>query len=341
MRCLDDMRLRGRARAPAARDWGIGVRYWWVNQNKTHDQEQAGGYLWSPTANSNGAYNQFYENMKHVTPGDLVFCYWDRSLQAYGIVESPCYEAPRPTEFGEAGRSWAANGHKVNVVFRPIEPPLVPKSHFSAIGPLLPEKYSPLHRSTGAGLQSVYLAELPEPLGLLLLSLAAQGKDAEANQREAAAAPEVSAARAVLEEVAGRRPSGQGFGLSAAQRTAVEVRAMDLARKYYEQERWIVEDVHKTHSYDLVCRRDGQELHVEVKGTTGFGEKILLPKNEVAHAQTQYPNVALFIVHGIELSAQTPPEASGGTVLLLHPWRIDQGQLEPLAFSYVVPKQQN
>jgi hypothetical protein len=50
------------------------VRYWWVNQNKTHEQEQAGGYLWSPKTNRNGAYNQFYENMKQVTPGDLVFC---------------------------------------------------------------------------------------------------------------------------------------------------------------------------------------------------------------------------------------------------------------------------
>jgi hypothetical protein len=215
---------------------------------------------------------------------------------------------------------------------------LVPKTHFSAIAPLLPEKYSPVHRSTGAGLQSVYLAELSEPLGLLLLSLTEQGKDAAANQREAAAAPEVSAARAVLEEVAGRRPSGQGFGLSAAQRKAVEDRAMELAQKYYEQEHWTVEDVHKTRSYDLVCRRDGQELHVEVKGTTGLGEKVLLPRNEVAHAQKQHPDVALFVVHGIKLTSQNPPVASGGTVLLLHPWHIEQGQLEPLAFSYTLPR---
>jgi hypothetical protein len=314
------------------------VRYWWVNQNKTHEQEQTGGYLWSPKTNSKDAYNQFYENMKHVTPGDLVFCYWDGSLQAYGIVESPCYEAPRPMEFGAAGRSWSENGHKVNVVFRPIDPPLVPKAHFDTIGPLLPEKYSPLHRSTGSGLQSVYLAELPESLGLLLLSLTKQSEDAADNQREAVAAPEISAARAVLEEVAGRRSLGQGYGLSPAQRKAVEDRAMDVARKYYEEADWIVEDVHKTRSYDLICRRAGQELHVEVKGTTGLGEKILLPKNEVAHAQQQYPNVALFVVYGIKLSAQDQPAAAGGTVLLLYPWNINEGQLEALAFSYALPK---
>ena len=35
------------------------MRYWWVNQNQTHRQEQAGGYLWSPKRNTNGAKNPF------------------------------------------------------------------------------------------------------------------------------------------------------------------------------------------------------------------------------------------------------------------------------------------
>jgi hypothetical protein len=76
------------------------VRYWWVNQNRTDEQEQAGGYLWSPKTKRNSAYNQFYENMKHVAPGDLVFCCWGSSLRACGIIGSPSYEAPRPTGVG-------------------------------------------------------------------------------------------------------------------------------------------------------------------------------------------------------------------------------------------------
>jgi hypothetical protein len=35
--------------------WGLGMRYWWVNQNQTFRQEIAGGYLWSPKRNANGA----------------------------------------------------------------------------------------------------------------------------------------------------------------------------------------------------------------------------------------------------------------------------------------------
>ncbi len=44
-------------------------------QRQTHQHEIAGCYLWSPNRNRNGAGNQFYENMREVSPGDLVFSY--------------------------------------------------------------------------------------------------------------------------------------------------------------------------------------------------------------------------------------------------------------------------
>jgi putative restriction endonuclease len=49
------------------------MRYWWVNQNQTYRHEIGGGYLWSPKRNANGARNPFYESMREVAPGDLVF----------------------------------------------------------------------------------------------------------------------------------------------------------------------------------------------------------------------------------------------------------------------------
>ena len=42
------------------------MRNWWVNQNQTYHAEIGGGYVWSPKRNSNGARNQFYENMRAV-----------------------------------------------------------------------------------------------------------------------------------------------------------------------------------------------------------------------------------------------------------------------------------
>src|SRR5688572_11250424 len=49
------------------------MRYWWVNQNQTYRAEVRGSFMWSPKQNANGARNQFYENMREVSPGDVVF----------------------------------------------------------------------------------------------------------------------------------------------------------------------------------------------------------------------------------------------------------------------------
>jgi len=86
------------------------VRYWWVNQNQTYRQEITGGYLWSPKRNANGARNPFYEFMREVTPGDLVFSFVDTRIVALGIVASYCYESPKPAEFGRIGLYWEAIG---------------------------------------------------------------------------------------------------------------------------------------------------------------------------------------------------------------------------------------
>ena len=62
------------------------MRYWWVNQNQTFRQELAGGYLWSPKRNANGA----------PTMLELV----------HGTGCSVCCRGPlggAPTEYGQAG----------------------------------------------------------------------------------------------------------------------------------------------------------------------------------------------------------------------------------------------
>ena len=58
--------------------------------------EIKGGYLWSPKCNQNGAYNQFYENMRQVETGDIVFSYFDQQLRYVGIVQDEAFTAPRP-----------------------------------------------------------------------------------------------------------------------------------------------------------------------------------------------------------------------------------------------------
>lgn len=150
--------------------FGCIMRYWWVNQNQTYRAEFAGGYLWSPKRNRNGARNQFYENMRGVAPGDLIFSYRDTKLVALGWASSNCYDAPKPEEFGTTGENWELNGWKVDLAYMEIDTPIRPRDYITLIRPLLPTKYSPLQDS-GDGLQSVYLAELPSELASLLLNL--------------------------------------------------------------------------------------------------------------------------------------------------------------------------
>ena len=71
-------------------------QYWWVNQNQTYDEEVGGGFMWSPKQNSNGARNQYYENMKAVQPGDIVFSFCDTKIMAIGRVASNAQTQPRP-----------------------------------------------------------------------------------------------------------------------------------------------------------------------------------------------------------------------------------------------------
>ena len=135
------------------------MRYWWVNQNQTFRQEIAGGYLWSPKRNANGGRNPFYESMREVAPGDLIFSFVDTRISAVGIAKSYCWECLKPAEFGSAGQNWENVGWRVNVSFVPLLNKIRPKDHMEVLRPVLPDRYSPL-QANGNGIQSIYLTEL-------------------------------------------------------------------------------------------------------------------------------------------------------------------------------------
>jgi hypothetical protein len=139
---------------------------------------------------------------------------------------------------------------------------------------------------------------------------------------------------------AGKRPRRQGFMQSAAARRAIEGRAMDVAAAELAERGYSsFEDVSLTESYDFLCFREGQETHVEVKGTTSEGTRVLLTRNEVTHAWEWHPNVVLVVVHGIVLSnADADLTATGGTANVIEAWELLDSALEPLAFECIVPQ---
>ena len=146
------------------------MRFWWVNQNKTYRHEVQGGYLWSPKRNANGARNQFYDFMRGVAPGDIVFSFADTRIRAIGIANSHAYEAPKPLEFGQAGAYWDKIGWRVDVRFVELRLPIRPSDSMQILAPLLPVQYAPL-LADGRGLQGVYLTQLPELFAGALIDL--------------------------------------------------------------------------------------------------------------------------------------------------------------------------
>ena len=146
------------------------MRFWWVNQNQTFKQEFEGGYLWSPKRKSNGHRNAFYDYMRDVAPGDIVFSFKSTRIVAIGVALGTSFEAPKPEEFGGAGQNWSNIGWKVRVRYTKLTNPIHPAAHMNLLGPTLPTKYSPL-RANGNGLQSVYLAAVPEAMAQVLVGL--------------------------------------------------------------------------------------------------------------------------------------------------------------------------
>jgi len=128
------------------------MNYWWVNQNKTWKEEVGGGYLWSPKTKSNGEKVFHYENMKMVNKGDIIFSYYNQSIQSIGIVIDKAYEKNKPEEFGPSGSDWNTIGWKIDVHYIKISFPLNPKDFWIELKSVLPSKKSPIN-SNGIGYQ--------------------------------------------------------------------------------------------------------------------------------------------------------------------------------------------
>jgi putative restriction endonuclease len=138
--------------------------YWWVNHKQTVRQEIGGQYLWSPKTNRNGARNVSYDNMREANPGDLVLSYANGRIAWIGRVVDFAFTSPKPEEFGNAGANWKDEGWLLPVFWTPLTPAIVPRTLIDRLGPLLPERYSPISPTTGHGNQAIYLAKISEPV---------------------------------------------------------------------------------------------------------------------------------------------------------------------------------
>jgi hypothetical protein len=147
-----------------------------------------------------------------------------------------------------------------------------------------------------------------------------------------------------LEEVArplaGRR--GQGIGLTAPERRAVELQAMGVAREWLEGLGYEVTDRSINAPFDFEARRDGAAIKVEVKGTTAMAcHEFFMTRNEVELHRRELGATGLILVSQIQLDRADDGtcSASGGVCEGEIGWDIGRFVLEPMAYRVARPRE--
>lgn len=337
--------------------------YWWDDDPferywlEITDRDDIGGDLWAPLEHRSGGLTASYQLVPEVKVGDTVVHYDSGSRRIVGT--SRAAGPPR-----EKRITWSARG---TVARRAGDRPIdrrgisVPLDDFAAL-----ERPLDLDRIRGRGrdlmavratlrhrygkrtalyypwvpygatgpirtMQS-YLCKLPREVLPHLPELGLGHGPADMEELVGELFKEWA-----VRPSSARRGRGQGFSADPEVNAAIEAYAMDKATTYYGTS-WHINDVHANSSYDLKCTKLGMEKHVEVKGTRSDGMQVLLTPNEVTHAR-EYPDVALFIVYGVEVDRTEDGEVvvSGGAVRKLDPWIIDDGAAVPVGYKYEVP----
>jgi len=63
------------------------MRFWWVNHKQTFRHEFQGRYIWSPKHKRDGSRNRYYDFLREVTPGDVVFSYASAEIRGMGFAQ--------------------------------------------------------------------------------------------------------------------------------------------------------------------------------------------------------------------------------------------------------------
>lgn len=126
----------------------------------------------------------------------------------------------------------------------------------------------------------------------------------------------------------------QGYGLTAPEKKAVELRAMEVTHEYLRRLGYTLKDTSSKHPFDYLAIKEKESIKVEVKGTTsGLVDSIMMTSNEVELHTIEAGSTALAIVSNIEfIERGLKAKCNGGTIEYFYPWHIKQWSLEPKAF---------
>ena len=143
----------------------------------------------------------------------------------------------------------------------------------------------------------------------------------------------------------GKRPEGsttkhsadvvnKGRMRDAKRKKAIEMHAVTTVMAMWKKDGYKVEDVGLKRPWDITAIRRGEEVHIEVKGSSGTRDAVDLTDGEVRHAEDT-PGTVLVVVDQIVVADGN--RCSGGRVRVWSDWAPDRGVLVPTAYRYPLP----
>ena len=128
----------------------------------------------------------------------------------------------------------------------------------------------------------------------------------------------------------------QGYEQDPEMRSAVELYAESIAKEHYVSKGFRVRKFGKP--FDLLCERDGESIHVEVKGSRTRLETVILTINEVSDAENADWQSDIFVVYQIVVERDGGKLlAGGGVARVIQKWVPAREMLAPSEFRYRLP----
>jgi hypothetical protein len=126
-----------------------------------------------------------------------------------------------------------------------------------------------------------------------------------------------------------------GFCADPVLKKAIEIQTVGQAIAHYSAAGYRVEDIGAHESYDLRAIRGDEVRHVEVKGSQGHVQKVILTRNEVTLAN-EFDRTDLVVVADIEWERRLDGSITteNGVMSVFPDWRPAPENLKPLSYEY-------
>jgi len=128
-----------------------------------------------------------------------------------------------------------------------------------------------------------------------------------------------------------------GICADPALKKAIEEHAVRQATAHYEAAGFTVTDVGAYRSFDLLATRRGEERQIEVKGSQGRVDKVILTRNEVAHAyESEHTDLVVVAEVLWKRNSDGAICTADGLMSIHSDWHPTPGRLSPLTYEYLL-----